>query len=973
MKRWKKEKHNPLEKDNITQSGLEETAEFVNKLVVNQMSVVSSNKHAKSFAKGKGRESIRDNVWMDFKARWTKDVLGERDNGKCFSENGASGKAKKKSFHFIFGYSPENLKDDSKTKPLLRKTPDCTDRSNKECEDEQEVEVKLVSVFRDARPPSVDEFKIKKGIKEAKRASGHKCANFQEIFQFDNPLFPRQLISSVTPIVTDALLPKANQVSSVESKQVPAQVLKETYLQVVGSPDGTGKAWRFHEGELVPREAAEDNRHWPIRSYLDLAKRKCKKDIVTDEEKQKLVAKKAIVKENHATGGPRAELSLFKAKQKLRNLSRIRKKNIRKQRIRRPELRRKKTQTARFVKKIEKLLLELKKERRRIEKEKSVLQRSWDSLKEEKKMLSLEKEYYVEEKKELKKFMAKVKEEKRGLRKIKGKLKRKLKETMEKAVKNLKQMKITFDLENKRELYQIRKKISRERKELRQQQNQLKQLKQTAKEGFKTWLSELREMKSNVKGWKRKERVRYPDEKSRGSIEDDNWRKKREMKNKQKKHRNTGNSEGIVREKYKWTEERETRSNLEQQGSEEKRIKQIRQEFSKQREAMNDWLLHVHKKGLKQDKLYEKTTYKRNAVSNAEIDTYEEVKKKRQGIEKRTKETEAKEDTFKTEKQQLKRKAWRKRKLEERRLKRRKVREGLHDTKQTKVIVRKSALLKISENKAVAGFRNFTFHVDLDKALLKREAELKNEKVKKGNDVKDKSRISEELRTQKHVEENPRRVHEYCHKEKTSAKRCGKETSTEGPIFADDTRLMIEEWYQKWLEVKKSKRNLFPKGPITSDEVLRDRRNKRGDTGFGHIDSNQRAKEKVCASRSAPNGYEKLGSIPPPNWVFDRAKGRADQRFSPWYERRTEDQHDTIHDPTWLFERARDRADQRINKEPWYHRRAEGRKEQRNGNLDSWLIERGRYRRNLREQSTSYEDQNWIPRGPSMDEHRGTH
>ena len=209
--------------------------------------------------------------------------------------------------------------------------------------------------------------------------------------------------------------------------------------------------------------------------------------------------------------------------------------------------------------------------------------------------------------------------------------------------------------------------------------------------------------------------------------------------------------------------------------------------------------------------------------------------------------------------------------------------------------------------------------------------------------------------------------------------------SSESPTPPNDIGLSLEERYEKRSkEPKKKRKPVTPQGPVLSDEVRQ-----------GHSREGKKKKRiqrsdkqhKVCRS----DNPEKREAIPPPDWVFERAKGRTHQRSAPWYVRRAEDRefqrsvdkHDSQFpcgrkrkhykgplNPSWFFDRADDREFQRLNSIPWYTRRAEGRETERKRGQDSWFVERGFYRSYLRDLSSWYSDQTWMPHGPSMEEHR---
>lgn len=346
---------------------------------------------------------------------------------------------------------------------------------------------------------------------------------------------------------------------------------------------------------------------------------------------------------------------------------------------------------------------------------------------------------------------------------------------------------------------------------------------------------------------------------------------------------------------------------------------------------------------------------------------------------------------------------------------------------------RKSEIAVLSENRALADFTNFSFDMDLIGMLLKGDDKLK--RAEKTSDDPDKTMgtafviVSEEsthnagknpkssFKKPKRPDEKPIRPRDNrwwkvkngitvkrsvkspqgpiaaedgrltpdLSYEEANHRKVFRDTSpSEGPIPPKDIGLSLEEWLEKRFNLPKNSQKSFPQGPMFSDEVYRTRsskgkkRRKRRNTYM---------QDKVCNSVD-PDTVE---TIPPPTWLFERAKGRTHQRSEPWYVRRAEDRDfkrstdkyeswfpcDTKRkpckgplDPSWFFDRAHSRAVQRVNNVPWYTRRAEGREAERQKGEDTWFIERGYYRNDFRDLSSWYGDQNWMPQGPSMEEHR---
>ena len=355
--------------------------------------------------------------------------------------------------------------------------------------------------------------------------------------------------------------------------------------------------------------------------------------------------------------------------------------------------------------------------------------------------------------------------------------------------------------------------------------------------------------------------------------------------------------------------------------------------------------------------------------------------------------------------------------------------------------VKKSEIAVVPEHKALAGFTNLTFDMDLMLRMLLK-GDVKPKRAEKTSDDSDKTTetafviVSEEstydvgkkksrqgpkssVKKPKRTDEKPKRPRDnkwwkdrnrntvkrdvklpqgpisgedgqvrsdFSYEEANHRKVSLHTSLSEGPIPPKDIGLSVEEWLEKRFNLpKNSQEKLSPQGPILSDEVYRTQSSK------GKKRKNRRNTDMQEDKVSNSVDSETVESVPPPNWLFERAKGRTHQRSEPWYERRAEDRDfqrstdkyeswfpcDTKRkpykgplDPSWFFDRAHDRAFQRLNNVPWYTRRAEGRETERQKGEDSWFIERGYYRKDSRDISSCYGDQNWMPQGPSMEEHR---
>ena len=479
-----------------------------------------------------------------------------------------------------------------------------------------------------------------------------------------------------------------------------------------------------------------------------------------------------------------------------------------------------------------------------------------------------------------------------------------------------------------------------------------------------------------------------------------------------------------------------------------------RESFRQQLENVKQWLSDVHKATIERQQIYWPGTlikpiltaisgrvYKSEPYGEEPVDMKDKESKRRDTSsteEKKNKQTSDRGDTAGRSQRENGRVEMRKimSKMEKRG-------SELKEKEKREMAVSKTEVAKISDDKALMGVSNLTFGADFVKMLLKGiDKQNRNDKMARDSDGATESTtfiiVSDKLddhhssfglnderkksgRKRQRSDRKPKRPNDrlsghqnWSDKNVDTAKRPKQlpqgpiisednqfaedlyghpstvhsvryKLSSEGPTPPIDIGLSLEERYEKRFKVPKNKRKpVTPQGPILSDEVHQ------GHSGKGKKRKRRQRSEvhdKVCS----PDNPEKREPIPPPDWVFERAKGRTHQRSAPWYVRRAEDRkfqrsvdkHDSQFpcgrkrkhykgplNPSWIFDRADSREFQRLNNVPWYTRRAEGRETERKKGQDSWFVERGFYRGYLRDLSSWYSDQTWMPQGPSMEEHR---
>lgn len=1000
-------------------------------------------------------EHISDSIWLNFKNRWTKDsqMKGRMEESSSKSEKCASVDPKERKDLTLFsGKSYVAILPPLLPMGFLDKT----------------VEKRLEDSVALARNPErraakkSQSFAEDSGESDSKKNSEEifktKSADFKEGVPFENPLFPNGVFSPRSRlrrifVKTDA---KTNLKRDGKIKVYPLtlQIFRELTHRHYASENTKGVCQR-------------------IRSYKELALRKCAEETVVQrygpERRSKPFKKQETAFDGNQTSIHSQGQFLTKEKQKLRKLSQLRGEEIRKQRIQRREWKKKQREVESRRKVAKRLLSELRREKLRIQEEKRKLRRSWKKLKREKKRIYLERERHKKDTEKLKNFMATLREEKQKLKREKAQLNERVNELLSKERENLKVREKALDAQKKKEVERLRNEISKEKNKLRQQREELKSLQKAAKKKYRKWLKELRKIKrqDQEKREAKQAKMKEKERKKRESAERQMRRKReydsvvREQAKYDKEKRNRKGEYGshiVKRREWKKTDNnlKEDESVVHQRDS-EKIAKQNdpRESFRQQLENVKKWLSDVHKATIERQQIYWSGTLIRpilNAISGR-ADNSEPYEEKPSDMEdkevqrhdtnsaggKENKQTSDRGDT-------TGRSEWENRRVEMRKIMSKMEKRGceLKENEKREMAVSKSEVAKISEDKALMGFTNLTFGVDLVRILLKGiDKQNRRHKMASDSDGEAESTafiiVSKESddhdssvglnverkksgRKRQRPDRNPKRpgdrlwghqkwpdknfdaakqhrespqgpttsedsrlASEDLYEHPTTAHNVRYKLSSEGPTPPNDIGLSLKERYEKRFKAPKNQRKpVTPQGPILSDDVYQGRSSK------GKKRKRRQRSEvqdKVCSS----DNPGKRESIPPPDWVFERAKGRTHQRSVPWYVRRAEDRefqrsvdkHDSQFpcgrkrkrykgplDPSWLFDRADNREFQRLNNVPWYTRRAEGRETERQKGQDSWFLERGFYRRYLRDLSSWYGDQTWMPQGPSMEEHR---
>ena len=952
---------------------------------------------------------MRGSTWWEFRNRWTKDsqLKGRTDESSSKGEKCTSGDTKEKRDLSVLP-GERSLTTTSQQKdlsPLL--SPTFVESSTEKSAIEREAFV--------TNPEHKETSNL------FPRAMGSQSENspediskeFKKGEQFDNILFPRQFASWLhdkSPILrsdgrdqrnpsvsvdTPLQRPLVIHVCCREGKSEKVVINSESQLEALLFP------LKFTRGKSVQK--ADDQR---VKSYQEyFAKRKCKKVSGVQNREPSKPSKLDLEKQDEGVTalGPIQDQLPRKQKQVARNLSQRRGEEIRKQRIQRRELKKKEKEAKLRLAEAHRLLSELKQERRRVKMEKGKLRRAWRALKREKTKFLRERKDHKRDKMGLEEFTVKLKKEKEKIKKLKGKFKKKMKELLAKEKEGLK-LTEKMEAEKRKEVQRLRDKIAQEKERLQKQQRTLKSLKKAAKKEYKKWLGELRKLKR-----KEKKRREAELEKQREAAK----------KNREKTERNRlrkSEYEAVIREQVKYDKEKRRKkgeygeTEREEMGGEKREWRKFDREFFRQQlENIKQWLTSVHKKTIEKQQTYwgslfsptnsvhKKTTEKLKTYwgslfsptifhGNGEADNSEpkgedQAELKEKEISRERSSEGEKESVRELDQGNLKEKAglgqsdW-----EEEEKNTIKLMSGIEkrgrkqkDKEKWEMAVRKSELMITSEDRALAGFVNLTFNVDLVKTLLKgldkveRESKIVSDGVKSadskafiivskesakvdssaGSDVKrrkspKKPKIPEDRRWLIQV---PIETEDFQLKHGDLRER----KAPEGPIPPDGVRLTPEEWYEKRSNVKKKGEDVIPQGPILPDDEGEERSGE-------EMRKRDITEGQVCFSDDSENGE----SIPPPVWVFERAKDRADQRSAPWYEERAQDRNwqRTTGEHVTQFPCGRNRkrrADQRST--PWYDHRAQDRSFQRSTEKHATQFPCGRKRgRGAYQRSTPWYD-----------------
>ena len=501
-------------------------------------------------SQGRNREHIWDNIWADFRNRWTIDshLKGDTD-GSCQSKSGKCtfDQSERRDLTVLPGERSVTSYSASIIERFLDRTveksigdPNASVKNSK-----HGVTKKSQSFDGDDRGRDIEN--------PPEEISNMKFTDLKGV-PFNNPLFPNGIFSFG---IRDYYLKRdyKGKVNPV----APSVASEHRYLQVFSFADGISDTnWINDDGSVVKEALATETvkkmkktgkssrkvGFQPVKSYEAIVRRKCEEESVVKRKRER--RSRHSKKQQVAINGNRTLIQsqghcLSKEKQQLKNLTQLRGEEIRKQRVQRRELKKKEREAKLRAKEAERVVSEMRRERRRLQTEKNNLRRSWKALKREKKRISSEKERHQNSRKEVKNFMATLKEEKQKLKRKKVKLKEKVKELLAKERKNLKLKEKALSAEKRKELERLRSKIAQEKNKLRQQKQELKSLKKAAKKEYKKWFKELRKVKSQEGGRQAKMKEKA--------------RRKRESAEREKRHNNT-EFESVIREQAKYDKEK---------------------------------------------------------------------------------------------------------------------------------------------------------------------------------------------------------------------------------------------------------------------------------------------------------------------------------------------------------------------------------------------------------------------------------
>ena len=965
-----------------------------------------------------------NSIWLNFKDRWTKDsqMKGRVQESSSKSERCASGDPERKDLTNFFGQIYSMM-----LPPLSAKAVP-----------ERRAAIKIQS-FGEHSGESYSE-------KNSEEIFETRSADFKEGVPFENPLFPNGVFSSSirwrrihgktgakTNLKRDdnmKVYPQALQIfrglthlfiapenakgvcQRIESYKELAlrKCGKETVVQKYGPERRSEKQETTGDGRFLTKEKQK------LRNLSKLRGEEIRKQRIQRREwkkKQREAESRRKVLKRLLSELRREKLRVKGEKKKLRRSWKKLKRERKKIYLER-EHHKKNTE------KLKNFLATLREEKQKFKRQKAQLNEKVKKLlaKERENLKVREKALDAQKRKEVERLRNEIFKEKNKLRHQRKELKSLQKATKKKYRKWFKKLrKIKRQEQEKRKAKQAKRK-EKERKKLEKVEREMRRKRE--------YEFVVREQAKYEKE-KRNRKGEYGDD----TVTRDEWKKT---------DNNLKQDESVVHERD--SEKKEKKSDP-------------RESFRQQLENVKRWLSEVHKAAIERQQIYWSGTLIRpilNAISGraAKSESYGEEAgdMKDEEFERRdTNSAEVKESKQTSHRGDTAgRSQWENGRVEMRKIMSKMEKRGceLKENEKREMAVSKTEVAKISDDKSLMGVTNLTFGADFVKMLLKgiekqnREdkmnrdsdgaaesttfiivseesddhdssAGLNDERKKSGrkrqrSDSKPK-RLNDRLRshqnwsdknddTAKRPRESPKGpigsedsqlASENLYEHPSTAHNVRYKLSSEGPTQPNDIGLSLEERYERRFGMPKNKRKpVTPQGPILSDEVHQ-----------GHPRKGKKRKrrqrsevqDKVCSS----DNPEKRESIPPPDWVFERAKGRTQQRSAPWYVRRAEDRefqrsvdkHDSQFpcgrkrkhckgplDPSWFFHRADDREFQRLNNIPWYTRRAEGRETERKKGQDSWFVERGFYRSYLRDLNSWYSDETWMPQGPSMEEHR---
>lgn len=965
-------------------------------------------------------EHTGDSIWLNFKDRWTKDsqMKGRVKKSSSKSERCASGDpAKRKDFTKYF----ENIYSVMSPKAVPERRAAINIQSFVEFSGKSDSEKNSEEIF-EKRP-----------------------ADFKEGVPFENPLFPNGVFSSSirwrqiygkTDPKTD--LKRANNIKVYPQALQISRGLTHLFI----APENTkGVCLRIESyKELVLRKCAKETvvRKYGQQRRSELFK---KQETAVDgnqtlipSEKRFLTKEKQKLRNLSKLRGEeirkqRIQRREWKKKQKETESRRKEAKRLL------SELRREKLRVKEEKKKLRRSWKKLKREKKKIYREGERHKKDVEKVKNIMANLREEKQKLKRQKVQLNEKVKKLLSKERGNLKVREKaLDAQKKKEVERLRNEISKEKNRL-LQQRKELKSLQKAA---KKKYKKWLNELRKIKRQEQE--------KREAKRKEKERKKREKVEREMRRKREyeSVVREQAKYEKEKRNRKGEygdHAETSNE-------WKKTDNnlKQDESVAHQRDSEKKEKKSDpRESFRQQLENVKQWLSDVHKAAIERQQLYWSGTlikpilnaisgrvYKSEPYGEKPVDMKDKESKRRETNSAEKKESKQTSDRGDT----ARRSQWENGRVEMRKIMSKMEKRGceLKENEKREMAVSKTEVAKISDDKALMGVTNLTFGADLVKMLLKGiEKQNRNDKMARDSDgvaesttfiivsdesddhdssvgVNDESsgrkpkRPNDRLRghqnwsdknvdTAKRPKESPQgpitsedsQLVEDLYEHPSTVYNVRYKLSSEGPKPPSDIGLSLEERYEKRFKVPKNKRKpVTPQGPILPDEVHQ------GHSGKGKK-RKRRQRSKVQDKVCSPDNPEKREPIPPPDWLFERAKGRTHQRSSPWYVRRAEDRkfqrsvdkHDSQFpcgrkrkhykgplDPSWIFDRADSREFQRLNNVPWYTRRAEGRKTERKKGQDSWFVERGFYRSYLRDLSSWYGDQTWMPKGPSMEEHR---